>query len=101
MRNLVRIAKAAAVLAAAMAAGGAPAEEPPALAGCYERVYDAAHLRQHPGQFVTRATLAVAPDKFPDAADKANPIIASGVLKLWVGGRPQSFNSLGACWAEG
>jgi len=100
MRRLVRIAKAAAVFVAAMAAADAPAAEPP-LAGCYERVYDAAHLRQHPGQFVTRATLAVAPDKFPDAADRTNPVIASGVLKLWVGGRQQSFNSLGACWAEG
>lgn len=107
MRNPVRTSKTVAVFAAALAAGGAPAAvpaplaEPPLLAGCYERVYDAAHLQQHPGQLVIRATLAVASDNFPNEAGKANPIIASGVLKLRVRGRPQSFNSLGACWAEG
>jgi hypothetical protein len=101
MRNLVRLSKTAAVLAAALAASGADAADAPMLAGCYERVYDAAHLAQHPGQLVIRATLLTAPDTFGHQTDKANPIIASGVLKIWVRGRPQSFNTIGACWAQG
>ena len=95
------MSKIAAVLAVALAASSSGAAEAPPLGGCYERVYDAAHLRQHPGQLVVRATVAVAPDSFPNGPDKANPIIGSGVLKLWVRGRTKSFDSIGACWTEG
>jgi hypothetical protein len=101
MRNLVAISNTVAVLAAALAASGVEAAEALPLAGCYERVYDAAHLRQHPRQLVVRATLGVAPDTVAQEADKTNPLIASGVLKFWVRGRPKSFDSTGACWADG
>jgi hypothetical protein len=90
-----------AVLAAVLAASGVEAAEAPPLAGCYERVYDAAHLSQHKGQLVVRATLLIEAETFGEQAGKANPIIASGVLKIWTRGRPQSFNSIGACWTEG
>jgi hypothetical protein len=88
----------AAVLAAVLAASGVEATEAPPLAGCYERVYDAAHLSQHNGQLVARATLLVEAETFGGQSGKANPIIASGVLKIWIRGRPQSFDSIGACW---
>jgi hypothetical protein len=90
----------AAVLAAVLAASGVVAAEAPPLAGCYERVYDAAHLSQHKGQLVVRATLLIAAESFGEQVGKANPIIASGVLKIWTRGRPQSFDSIGACRRE-
>jgi hypothetical protein len=73
----------------------ASAAEPP-LAGCYERVYDAAHLAAHKGQMVARATLSVAATKAYDA-----PIVADAALKLWVRGKDKSFDSVGACSAKG
>ena len=78
-----------------LAGSAASAAEPP-LAGCYERVYDAAHLSVHKGQLVVRATLSVAETKGFDA-----PIIADSDLKLWVRGKTKSFESHGACQAEG
>jgi hypothetical protein len=78
-----------------LASGVASAAEPP-LAGCYERVYDAAHLSAHKGQLVARATLSIAATKGFDA-----PIIADGALKLWVRGKDKSFDSTGACSAKG
>ncbi len=91
----------AAVLAVVLAASGVAAAEAPPLAGCYERVYDAAHLSQHKEQLGVRATLLIEAETFGEQAGQANPIIASGVLKIWIRGRPQSFDSIGACWAEG
>jgi hypothetical protein len=80
-------------------AGAASAAEPP-LAGCYERVYDAAHLSAHKGQLVVRATIAITPTKGFDA-----PIVADASLKLWVRGKgknlDKSFDSTGACTAKG
>ena len=49
-------------LCATLAAAEVPAS------GCYERVYDGAHLAAHPGQLVVRATVLV---KQPDAAEAA------------------------------
>lgn len=56
----------------------ASAAEPP-LAGCYERVYDAAHLAQHKGQLVVRATISIAETKGLNA-----PIVADARFKLWL-----------------
>jgi hypothetical protein len=78
-----------------LAAGAAFAAEPP-LAGCYERVYDAAHLSAHKGQLVVRATIAITQTKGFDA-----PIVADAALKLWVRGKGKSFDSTGACTAKG
>lgn len=69
-----------------LAASAASAAEPP-LAGCYERVYDAAHLAAHKGQLVVRATIMVAETKGYNA-----PIVADASLKLWVRGKDKSFD---------
>ncbi len=87
-----RIAGAASLVLAASVAG---ATEPP-LAGCYERVYDAAHLAAHKGQLVVRATIAIGETKAYNA-----PIVADASLRLWVRGKDKSFDSTGACSAKG
>lgn len=69
--------------------------------GCYERIYDAAHLAMHVGQIIVRATVVV---KRLDAAEAAalGPAYADmATLRLWVKGRKQSFDSIGACKAAG
>src|SRR5437763_9633784 len=83
----------------ALAGGAAGAAEPP-LAGCYERVYDAALLAAHKDQLVVRMTISIAKTDFPDQKGP-NPFVADGVLKVWVRGKDASFDSIGACWAEG
>jgi hypothetical protein len=73
----------------------AAAEVP--VPGCYERVYDAAHLAAHPGQLVVRATVLV---KQPDAAEAAalgTSYAARADLRIWLKGQKSSFDSLGAC----
>lgn len=92
MARIFWMATAASLVLAASAAGAA---EPP-LAGCYERVYDAAHLSAHKGQLVVRATLSVTETKYFDA-----PIVADAALKLWVRGKAKSFDSTGVCTAKG
>jgi hypothetical protein len=77
---------------------GAGATEPP-LAGCYQRAYDAAHLAAHKRQLVVRVTLSVKPAAPATRLDKTH--IADGNLKIWVRGKKQSFDSDGACRAEG
>jgi hypothetical protein len=91
-RALCRIALATSLLVTAGVAGAA---EPP-LAGCYERVYDAAHLAAHTGQLVVRATIVIAETKAYNA-----PIIADASLRLWVRGKDKSFDSTGVCSAKG
>jgi hypothetical protein len=90
--SFLSIVAAAGLVLAASVAGAA---EPP-LAGCYERVYDAAHLAAHKGQLVVRATVSVAETKAYDA-----PIVADANLKLWVRGKDKSFDSTGVCSAKG
>lgn len=90
---LCRIAAATTLVVIASLASAA---EPP-LAGCYERVYDAAHLAQHKGQLVVRATISIAETKGLNA-----PIVADARLKLWLRGKDKkSFDSIGACEAGG
>jgi len=71
------------------------------LIGCYERVYDAAHLATHTAQLVVRATLSIksAPPEWQTA--KVHPFVATGDLKMWVSGRKQSFDSSGNCSVQG
>jgi len=90
-----------ALAGAVMTAGAARAAGPPPLAGCYERVYDAAHLAQHKGQLVTRATPTITAPAREETSDNGDHIVADGVLKLWTRGRSKSFDSLGACRAAG
>ncbi len=79
---------------AVLAADPSGATQDPPLAGCYERVYDAAHLAAHEGQLVVRATLSVTRPQ-----TRLDSVIANGNLKIWIRGRKQSFDSLGACSA--
>jgi len=82
-------------------AGAAGAAEPAPLAGCYERVYDDAHLAQHKGQLVVRVALTVAAPSVEEKSDNGDRIVADGILKMWTRGRSKSFDSLGACRAAG
>lgn len=66
------------------------------FAGCYERVYDAAHLAAHKGQIVTRATLLVKATETP-MKTPAGDIVADGDLRMWVRGHKERFDTLGAC----
>lgn len=75
------------------------AAQPP-FAGCYERVYDKAHLAAHKGQLVVRTRLAIDAGDFPKTPGEAHSMIAAATLSVWVRGDKQTFHSLGACWAE-
>jgi hypothetical protein len=97
MNLLRKITEPAAVAAAVclLCTSAAAAEVP--QPGCYERVYDAAHLAVHPGQLVTRETVLIKPT---DAATKAMPGPShelEAALRFWVRGQKQSFDSEGAC----
>lgn len=100
MRNPESAFRIAAVTVVIAAASVARAEEAPPLAGCYERVYGAAHLLLHKGQMVVRATLSIEKPPPEFQLDKSDPIIADGNLKVWVRGRKASFDSHGACRAD-
>jgi hypothetical protein len=87
-----------AILAAAIYCLGAnvAAAEAPAP-GCYERVYDAAHLVAHPGQLVVRTTLLVKPLDANEAKALGPSFSADAHLRMWVKGQKPSFDSFGAC----
>jgi hypothetical protein len=91
----------AAVIGAALLANLASGAEAPPLAGCYERIYDSEHLAQHKGQLVTRVSLSISAAKTPMRTDAGRAIIADGILKMWVHGQRQSFDSIGSCWRDG
>jgi hypothetical protein len=86
------------VLAAVICSFGAniAAAEAPAP-GCYERVYDTAHLAAHPGQLVVRATVLVKPLDAAEAAALGPSFAADAHLRMWVKGQKRSFDSFGAC----
>jgi hypothetical protein len=93
MRKLLTAMSAAFVygLGATVAVAEVPAP------GCYERVYDAAHLAAHRGQLVVRVTILVKGLDAVEAA-KRGPDQASDVqLRVWVKGQKPSFDSFGAC----
>jgi hypothetical protein len=97
MNLLLKRAHPAVVAAAVclLCANAASAEVP--QPGCYERVYDAAHLSAHPGQLATRSTILAKPT---DAATKAalGPAFEfDAVLRFWVRGQKQSFDCHGTC----
>lgn len=88
-----------AIFAAVIVAPGMTAAAEIPLAGCYERVYDAAHLAAHKGQIVTRATLlvkAMEPMKTP-----AGLLVAEATVKMWAVHHKERFDSMGACSVSG
>lgn len=89
----------AATLAAFLVLTGvARAEEIVPLAGCYERNYDDAWLKAHPGQIIRRVTLLVTKTSVPSTPDDKQPIVADALLGMWSGKR--SFGSIAACYWE-
>lgn len=70
------------------------AEEPPH--GCYARVYAPDHLAAHRGQLVSRVTLLVKPADASARGTAKEPVV-DGNLSIWIRGRKERFDSLGAC----
>lgn len=76
----------------ALAAESAP------LAGCYERVYDAAHLAAHPGQIVRQIRLTIAESPI----EEKKWSVATPTLMVWVKDHKQPFERGGGCeWKSG
>jgi hypothetical protein len=71
------------------------------LIGCYDRLYDASHLAAHRAQLVVRAMLSIKPAPPEMQTDKAHPAVATGDLMMWIRGRSERFDSLGACRVQG
>jgi hypothetical protein len=71
------------------------AEDPPY--GCYARVYAPDHLAAHRGQIVSRVSLVVKPAD-ASAGGRVKEPVADGNLSIWIRGRKERFDSLGACW---
>jgi hypothetical protein len=69
--------------------------------GCYERVYDAAHLAGHPGQLVVRTTVLVKQIDAAGAAALGPSYAADAHLRIWVKGQKPGFDSFGACRPAG
>lgn len=82
-------------MAEAARADAAPME------GCYERLYDVAHLSAHKDQFVVRASLSIKPATAEQKGDAQHGIVANANLKIWVRGRKKGFDTLGACEMKG
>ena len=78
-----------------LCANVAAAETP--APGCYERVYDAAHLAAHPGQLVVRATVLVKALEASEATALGPAFTADARLRMWVKGQKPDFDSFGAC----
>lgn len=101
MLSMILMRCVAAVIGVVLLPNLANAADVPPLAGCYERMYDSAHLAQHKGQLVTRVSLSIAAAKIPMGTDSGRAIIADGMLKMWVRGQRQSFDFIGACRRDG
>ncbi|WP_424362722.1 hypothetical protein [Methylocystis parvus] len=82
----------------AMFLAQAQAEEIVPLAGCYERIYDAAWLKAHSGQIISRVTLSVQKTSVPQTPGEKQHIVADAFLAMWSG--KNSFGSIGACYWE-
>ena len=82
-------------------AGHAKAEEIIPLAGCYERNFDAAWLKAHPGQIVAPRHAARRPrPPCPRRREKSSRFSPTRMLVMWVG--ETAFSTIGACyWEQG
>jgi hypothetical protein len=76
----------------------ARAEEIVPLAGCYERLYDAAWLDAHRGQIVRKLTLSVVKTSAPETPGEKQPILADAMLAMWSG--KTAFSTISACYWE-
>jgi hypothetical protein len=85
-------------LTAANVSSALATEEIVPLAGCYERIYDAASMKAHPRQIVQRVTLLVRKTAVPETPGEKQPIVADAFLAIWVG--RTAFSSIGACFWE-
>ena len=65
--------------------------------GCYERSYDAKHLRSHPGQIVRRIVLDIEPLRPAQLASGHGDVVGNADLRIWVKGQKRAFASYGAC----
>lgn len=91
--------RAALFLAASMAlAAPSGAEEIVPLAGCYERVYDAAWLAGRRGQIVRKLALSVAKTSVPETPGEKQRILADAMLVIW--SKQTAFGTIGACFWE-
>lgn len=79
-------------------AAPACAEEIVPLAGCYERVYDAAWRAAHRGQIVRKIALSVAKTSVPETPGEKQRIRADAMLAMWSG--KTAFSTIGACFWE-
>src|SRR5258708_2311141 len=95
--NLLRKITHPAVAAAVCLLYANPASAGVPQPGCYERVYDAAHLAAHPGQLVTRSTVLVKPTDAATTAALGPSHELDAILRFWVRGQKQSFDSHGTC----
>ncbi len=83
------------ILTACLISTPAFPEEIIPLAGCYERVFDAAWMKNHRGQSVQRITLLVTKPTAPETPGEAQPILADALLVMWV--KDEGFSTIGAC----
>lgn len=65
------------------------------LAGCYERVFDAAWMKAHRTQSFSRVTLLVAKPTAPETPGEPRPILADALLAMWV--TDVAYTTIGAC----
>lgn len=98
MKYRLGVAAAVVLLGAMLATGRA--ETP--FDGCYERLYEEAHLAAHRGQIVRHVKLKVDRSAMGEAeAGDKKPIIADAGLEIWVTAAKPRFATLGACYQEG
>jgi hypothetical protein len=83
------------ILAAFLLPTPAFPEEIIPLAGCYERVFDAAWMKAHPSQSVSRVALLVAKPTAPETPGESRPILADAMLVMWV--KDAAYTTIGAC----
>jgi len=96
MRDL----KVSAAICGALLASAVRAGDSVPFAGCYERLYDAAHLQAHRGQIVRHVKLRIGRTSVPKTPGDERPVLADANLQIWVSGSQRSFGTLGACSME-
>ncbi len=83
------------IVAACLLSTPAFPEEIVPLAGCYERSFDAAWMKAHRGQSVSRVTLLVTKATAPETPGESRRILADALLVMWV--KDEGFSTIGAC----
>jgi hypothetical protein len=83
------------ILAALLLPTPAFPEEIIPLAGCYERIFDAAWMKAHRNQSVARVTLLVTKPAAPETPGEPRPILADALLAMWV--KDTAYTTIGAC----